>query len=506
MRAHGVLGDVLVDPTGEDPERFAPGTRLWVDPTSPERLTVKSRRGNSSGYRVLFEGVPDRDAAEELKGVVLYQDPDALPKLPKGQYYHFQLVGLAVMRADGSRLGEITRVIAMPAGDLYQVQEGAEEWLIPGRPEFVDWIDLEKGEVRLQDRADLLEAVSSPNTPREHKGRQKRRFRRKPATKTSATPGANANQGGSASTRPQTKPDPETKPGPSNRDLIAVSVANTPQLRISILTGFPRMFEGPFDDGLLRIARESGQVEFRILNLREYTDDPHRSIDDYPYGGGPGMILKVEPVARALDDLPPCLGDRRDVVLLTPQGEPLTQKRVRQLLEVRDIVLLFGRYKGIDERIRSLVTREISLGDFILSGGELAAMVLADALTRLVPGVMGDIESANSDSFETSVLDSAYYTRPEEFREMRVPEVYLSGHHARIDAARRRDALERTLARRPDLLDEAVLDEPERAWLREQGWDPDSRRREGAALVDRPQGEDDDAGGPAQGHSRSGSD
>lgn len=241
-------------------------------------------------------------------------------------------------------------------------------------------------------------------------------------------------------------------------------------MRITILTGFPRMFDGPFDDGLLRIARESGQVEFRIVNLRDYTDDPHRSIDDAPYGGGPGMILKVEPVARALDALPPCLGERREVVLLTPQGTPLTQTLVRRLLEVRDIVLLFGRYKGIDERIRAFVTREVSLGDFILSGGELAAMVVADALVRLVPGVMGDIESANSDSFEQTVLDSAYYTRPEEYRGMRVPEIYLSGHHARIEAARRSDALARTLARRPDLLQRAPLTTKERAWLQECGW------------------------------------
>ncbi len=221
---------------------------------------------------------------------------------------------------------------------------------------------------------------------------------------------------------------------------------------------------------MLRVARESGRAEFRIVNLRDYTDDSHRSIDDYPYGGGPGMILKVEPVVRALEGLPAPLGTRREVILLTPQGERLTQPVVRKLLESRDLVLVMGRYKGLDERIRAFATREISIGDFILSGGEPAAMVLVDALARLVPGVLGDLDSALSDSFETGVLDSGYYTRPEEFRGLRVPAVLLTGNHGRIQAERRRDALARTLRRRPDLLATARLTREEATWLAEFGW------------------------------------
>jgi tRNA (guanine37-N1)-methyltransferase len=230
------------------------------------------------------------------------------------------------------------------------------------------------------------------------------------------------------------------------------------------------MFEGPLDEGMLRVARESGRVELRILNLRDYTDDPHRTIDDYPYGGGPGMILKIEPVVRALESLPPPLIERREVVLLTPQGERLDQARVRKLVQVGDVALVLGRYKGIDERVRSFVTREISIGDYILSGAEPAALVIADALARLVPGVLGDLDSAEGDSFERQILDSAYYTRPEEFRGLKVPEVLLSGHHAKVAEARRRDALERTLRRRPDLLEDAALSPSEERWLRERGW------------------------------------
>ncbi|MCC7142401.1 MAG: tRNA (guanosine(37)-N1)-methyltransferase TrmD [Candidatus Eisenbacteria bacterium] len=234
------------------------------------------------------------------------------------------------------------------------------------------------------------------------------------------------------------------------------------------------MFAGALDEGLIRIAREDRRAEINLVDLREFTDDPHRSIDDYPYGGGPGMILKVEPVVRALDQLPPPLADRREVVILTPQGERLTQPLVRRLLEARDVVLLFGRYKGLDERIRAYATREVSLGDFILSGGEPAALVLTDALVRLVPGVMGDIESAEGDSFERTLLDSGYYTRPESFRGLNVPEVLLSGHHGRVEVWRREDAMTRTWRRRPDLLERAArsgaLTEGDLRWLLAKGW------------------------------------
>ncbi|MEZ4654473.1 MAG: hypothetical protein R3E12_13030 [Candidatus Eisenbacteria bacterium] len=186
-----------------------------------------------------------------------------------------------------------------------------------------------------------------------------------------------------------------------------------PQLRVSILTGFPRMFEGPFLDGMLRVARESGRVEFRIVNLRKL----HRrsaSVDRrLPLRGWSGDDLEGRAHGAGLESLPPPLREKREVVLLTPQGETLTQARVRRLVETGDVVLMLGRYKGIDERVRSFVTREISIGDYILSGAEPAALVLADAMARLVPGVLGAQESAEGDSFERQILDSSYYTRPE---------------------------------------------------------------------------------------------
>ncbi|MBD3160706.1 MAG: tRNA (guanosine(37)-N1)-methyltransferase TrmD [Candidatus Eisenbacteria bacterium] len=247
-------------------------------------------------------------------------------------------------------------------------------------------------------------------------------------------------------------------------------------MRIVLLTGFPRIFEGPLDEGMIRVAREKGLVDLRVVSLRDHADDNHRTIDDYPYGGGPGMILKVEPVARAVDALPPMERGRRETILLTPQGERLTQAAVHEIAGAQEVVLLSGRYKGIDERIRTFVTREVSIGDYILSGGEIAALVLVDAVVRLIPGVLGDHDSARGDSFEEGILDCSYYTRPERFRGLEVPPVLLSGNHKEIERWRRRDALARTLVRRPDLLDRAELTEEDRRMLEDLGGDAPSPR------------------------------
>jgi tRNA (guanine37-N1)-methyltransferase len=249
--------------------------------------------------------------------------------------------------------------------------------------------------------------------------------------------------------------------------------------RIWILSGLPELLAGPLSEGVLRIAKEKGLAEVGVVNLRDFTEDRHRTIDDAPYGGGPGMILMVEPVARALRSLPEAEG-RREVLLLSPQGEVLTQDRVEDLSRASDLVLICGRYKGVDERIRTLVTGELSLGDFVISGGELAAAAVADAVVRLLPGVLGCYDSALGDSFTSGILDCAYYTRPEVFEGQRVPSVLLSGHHGEIASHRRREALRRTLVRRPELLDRAPLTGEERSYLRDLGWKGESSPEESA--------------------------
>ena len=242
-------------------------------------------------------------------------------------------------------------------------------------------------------------------------------------------------------------------------------------MRISILTIFPDFFPPALAEGMIRAAREKGRLVVDIVQLREFTDDSHRSTDDYPFGGGVGMIMKIEPIARALESLP--VGTRAErpagcrVVLLSPQGRPLTQRRAIEYAGLEHLVLLCGRYKGVDERVSEhLIDEELSLGDFVLSGGEPAALCVVDAVARLLPGVVGDSDSVESDSFHSGMLDAPYYTRPADYRGWSVPEAMLTGNHAAIARWRREQALRRTFERRPELLEGIELSAEDRRFLR----------------------------------------
>lgn len=242
-------------------------------------------------------------------------------------------------------------------------------------------------------------------------------------------------------------------------------------MRFDVVTVFPRMVEAGLTEGVVHRGIERGLVTVRVHDLRDFTADRHRSVDDAPYGGGPGMVMKVEPVVRAVRAIEADGGRPDAVVLLSPQGRRFSQAEARRLAGLSRVVLVCGRYEGIDERVRDVVaTEEISIGDYVLSGGELAALVVVDAVSRNVPGVVGDEGSVEADSFSRGLLDYPHYTRPAEFEGRDVPGVLLSGHHADVAAWRKREALARTLARRPDLLDGAELDADERRWLAEWGW------------------------------------
>lgn len=227
--------------------------------------------------------------------------------------------------------------------------------------------------------------------------------------------------------------------------------------RFQILTTFPEMFQGPFSESMLRKAQEAGLVDIQLHNLRDWTRDRHRSTDDLQYGGGEGMVMLAEPIIEAVEDLQKRHGGPSRTILLTPQGRPFDQRLARRLAEEEELILVCGHYKGVDERVvEYLRPDEISIGDYILTGGELAAMVLVDAVTRLVPGVVGDFGSVTSDSFhEEFLLDCPRYTRPQEVRGLRVPDVLVSGNHAEIERWRRAERLRRTRERRPDLLKNA---------------------------------------------------
>jgi tRNA (guanine37-N1)-methyltransferase len=224
-------------------------------------------------------------------------------------------------------------------------------------------------------------------------------------------------------------------------------------MRIDVVTGFPRLLDSPLNESMVKRAQERGYAEIVLHDLRDYSADRHKTIDDAPFGGGAGMILKPEPVFSCIEKLQ---RERRydEVVYLSADGERLTQQIANELSLRQNLVLLCGHYKGIDERIReSLVTRELSIGDYVLTGGELAALVVIDAVVRLIPGVLHDGESLLTDSFQTGLLDAPSYTRPAEFRGMKVPEVLLSGNHADIETWREEQRLKRTKARRNDLLE-----------------------------------------------------
>lgn len=240
-------------------------------------------------------------------------------------------------------------------------------------------------------------------------------------------------------------------------------------MRFSILTLFPGMFKDPFDESIIKSAVDNGVVEIAVVDIRDFTADKHRTADDYPFGGGSGMILKPEPVFLAVESV---LGGRdRDsvrTVLVSPQGRRFDQSVARELAGEKEIILICGHYKGVDERVRHyLADDEISIGDFVISGGELAAMVIVDAVTRLLPGALGDFESAETDSFYDGLLEGGQYTRPRDFRGYKVPEVLLGGNHEAIRLWRRRDSLRKTLLLRPDLFASVTLADEDRKLLEE---------------------------------------
>ena len=229
-------------------------------------------------------------------------------------------------------------------------------------------------------------------------------------------------------------------------------------MRCDILTLFPEMLSAVLDASILKRARAKGLLEVRVVNLRDYAEGRHRVADDYPYGGGAGMVLKPEPVFRAVDAIR-AGGEEMRILLMSPQGRRFTQAMAQELAdEPRRLIFLCGHYEGIDERVRlGLALEEVSVGDFVLTGGELPALLILDAAARLIPGVLGDTQSAQADSFAGSLLDYPHYTRPPEFRGLEVPDVLLSGNHQAIEAWRRGEALRNTLTKRPDLLERASL-------------------------------------------------
>jgi tRNA (guanine37-N1)-methyltransferase len=239
-------------------------------------------------------------------------------------------------------------------------------------------------------------------------------------------------------------------------------------VQFDIVTIFPRMIEAALADGIVGRALQRELLRVRVRDLRDFTDDRHRTVDDVPYGGGPGMVLKPEPIFRAVEAIRKDSGEPQAIVLVSPHGRQFSQSEAARLSTLDRVTILCGRYEGIDDRVRrGLATDELSIGDYVLSGGELPALVIVDAVARLIPGVVGDEDSVAGDSFSRGLLDFPHFTRPADFRDLKVPDVLVSGHHGEIRKWRKRQALELTLSRRPELLAEAELDVEEQEILEE---------------------------------------
>lgn len=227
-------------------------------------------------------------------------------------------------------------------------------------------------------------------------------------------------------------------------------------MKFTVLTIFPEMF-APLQESILKRAQEAGLIQVELVNFRDFAESKHKNVDDVPYGGGTGMVLKPEPIFRAIRNLGKAAGKRR-IILLSPQGSVLNHKTAARLADYDELVFLCGHYEGFDERIRSLADEEISIGDFVLTGGELAAMVIIDSVARLIPGVLGKEDSSELDSHSQGLLEYPQYTRPPEYEGMSVPQILLSGHHANIQEWRRKESLRRTFLRRPDLLANVIFE------------------------------------------------
>lgn len=239
-------------------------------------------------------------------------------------------------------------------------------------------------------------------------------------------------------------------------------------MKIDVLTLFPEMFTGVLGHSILKKAAENNAVNYQVVNFRDYANNKHQTVDDYPYGGGAGMVLKPQPIFDAVADLREKANSTPKVILLCPQGERFTQKKAEELAKCNHLIFICGHYEGYDERIReNVVTDEVSIGDFVLTGGELGAMVVIDSVVRLLPNVLGNEESHQRDSFSTGLLEHPHYTRPAEFRGLKVPDILLSGNHRLIDEWRMKESLRRTILRRPDLLDHIELSDEQKKWLEE---------------------------------------
>lgn len=423
-KAHGVRGEASVESWTNDPARFEDVSRcILVSPGRDESVEreVESFRVHGSRVLLKFDGVDTPERVAELRDWTVEIPLSERRDLEEDEYWLDDLPGMRVSDAEGTSLGVIRSAAEGGGGILLEIEDpGGSSFEVPFVRAFFPVIDTEARTMVAElpeGIVDLERAVDAGTSDR----RPPRRSRKRAAA---------------------------------------------PRFRIDVITIFPDMVRPFLQEGVIARAIEENVLEIRVHDLRDYTSDRHRVTDDAPYGGGAGMVMKAQPILEALDAIESEAADDPHVVYLSPQGRRLTHELAVELAERSHLVLLCGRYEGVDQRvIESRVDQEVSIGDLVVSGGEVPAMLLMDAVSRMVPGVVGDRNSVERDSFYNGLLDHPHYTRPASLNGMDVPEVLLSGHAERIRKWKKRESLRATLEKRPDLIEAAELDEEAREML-----------------------------------------
>jgi tRNA (guanine37-N1)-methyltransferase len=440
-KAHGIRGEASVEAWTDSLERFSDlshATLVSPDEQETREVTIESCRVHSGRVLLKFGEIDSPEDLREVQSWTVEIPESEARELEADEFFMHDLVGLKLVDIEGRDRGVVADAFEGGGGVLLRVKRGASEYDVPFASAICRSIDLREKRivVDLPEGLDDLESVTAieDETPEQ-------------------------------AMRPE---------------------AGRAKLRIDFVTIFPKMFEPLLAEGVIGRGMKQGLLDVHVWDLRDFATDKHRSTDDEAYGGGPGMVMLAEPVLRCVErirsegmDAPRESHASAHIVMTTPQGRPFTQPIARDLAGDGWLIFLCGRYEGFDHRVHEILQPdEISVGDFVVSGGELPAMLIADAVGRMIEGVVGNSGSVEEDSFFNGLLDYPHYTRPEELRERRVPEILMSGHHENIRRWRREQALRATLAKRPDLLETVELDEEARAIL--AGIAPDSKWGENA--------------------------
>lgn len=434
-KAHGVRGEASTEPLTSSLDRFTELDRVYlVSPARDviRRVHVKGARIHGPRALVQFDEIGSPEELRACQNWTIEVPEEEARELEDDEYFVHDLLGMALVSPAGERLGEVTDVNDAGGGLLLEVQgpEG-KKFDVPFVAALCTKVDLEKKEIT----AELPEGLTDLDTvdAAGEEGTKKRR----------------------GTTRGEQAVSPLPQPvAPQGEPRL-----DAPVITFDLVTIFPDMFAPLMSEGILGRAIRRNIVEVKSRDLRDFTRDRHRSTDDEAYGGGSGMVMLAEPVFRCVEQIERERRTKPWVVAMSPQGKPFTQRTARELAARPHIAILCGRYEGFDHRVMSIVDEEVSIGDFVVTGGELPAMLVVDAVSRMIDGVVGQRNSVEADSFYNGLLDYPHYTRPAELRGMRVPEVLLSGHFEKIRRWRKEASLKATLEKRPDLLDRAELDD-----------------------------------------------